>query len=396
MKNYILTFTIICVAVLVASCAGKAIPAVTSTPASPASTNWTQWQSRKLQSPATFGYSIIQTIGKNSYLIYSVSNGIIICSNHSWFSNPDPREFLGIAIVDVSDSDHPKETYYLKSNHDNKYNEETGIQLIGSTLYITTKNYLWIINVTDPYHPEEIGTMPLLGGYGLAISGHYAFMISGSDSKTIITLDISDAGHPVIIGKLNTQSTINKIMVSGDSLLALSNRELDIIDVSTPGQLKNTGILPNPFPPLTGDTAPEFIPPYFLDMTIDNSNIYIVSGINKLLAIDISNPSAPAIAANIGTQEQGTAIITSRKYAYLLSSNGAVSFSFRESDSLIQVDISDPTKPLESGSKQLPQSTDPYSQGYFKSISVINGYLYLTSGVTPTIELLKLKNNFTQ
>jgi hypothetical protein len=173
---------------------------------------------------------------------------------------------------------------------------------------------------------------------------------------------------------------------SGSLLFALANNGLYIYDTSVPAALKQMGFLLNPFPPLTGVIPPEFIPPDFFDMALAGNNLYIVSGIEKLLAVNISNPAAPKIITNFEMAEQGTNIIISGGKAYLLSCNGAITFSMGVENLLAIVDITNPSQLSEFNSILLSPT---YSDSYNIMIEASN-HLYFCDDRYPVIQIMDL------
>ena len=283
-------------------------------------TGLTEWKSKMLASNIVFGSSIAATIDGKNYLICSVNFG----------NNPDgsgTNADAGIIILDITNPDKPNEISYLKTGQDEQVRFEGDLKLDGSILYALTYDYLWIIDVSDPYHPQDKGKTLLAGAFIIEVSGKYAYVVSSgqtTSNETISTLDISNPIHPHSVGQITMQPYLAALKSSGSLLFALASNGLYIYDTLTPGSLKQIGFLSNPFPPLKGVIPPEFIPPDFFDMALAGNNLYIVSGIEKLLVVNISNPAAPKIITTFEMAEQGTNIIISGERAYLLSCNGAI------------------------------------------------------------------------
>jgi hypothetical protein len=76
-------------------------------------------------------------------------------------------------------------------------------------------------------------------------------------------------------------------------------------------------------------------------MAIAGNELYVVSGVDKLLAVNISNPAGPKIESDLKMREQSSEIVISGNDAYLLSSNDQI---FGRLDILETVDISNPDK----------------------------------------------------
>ncbi len=337
----------------------------------------TEWKSKVLASNMVFGPDVAATIGGKDYLVCSVNFG----------TNPEgsgTNADVGIIIIDISNPESPDEISYLKNGSDEPDQYIENLKLDNSILYAITRNYLWIIDVSDPYHPKDLGKTSFTGAVDIAISGKYAYLTSGNN--TISTFDISDLTHHYFAGEITLPSYAGVLKSSGSLLFALSGNGLHIFDISIPSSLKEIGFFPNPFPPLTGVIAPERIDPDFFDMALAGKYLYIVSGIDKLLVVDISNPASPHTITDFETRAQGTDIIISGKLAYMLSSDGSIQFSEHILSLLEIVDISNPGKLIELNSVQLPQ-TFPDS---YDSLIEANNHLYINHDRNPIIEIMDL------
>jgi hypothetical protein len=354
----------------------------------------TEWKSTMLASESniTFGSSVAATIGGKNYLICTVDFG----------NNPEgsgTNADAGIIILDVSNPDNPEEISYLKTEQGNRILFEGNPTLNGSILYVLTydqaltDSYLWIIDVSDPNNPKDVGKTALAGSFDtdIEVSGKYAYIISNNQtnsSQTINTLDISDPIHPRNVGKITTLAFLNTLKSSGSLLFALAENGLYIFNSSVPSDLKQIGFLSNPFPPLTGVIAPEHIPPDFFDIALAGNDLYIVSGIDRLLVVDISTPTTPKIISNFEMQEQGTNIIVSGNRAYLLSCNGPIAFSESVENLLAVVDISNPGNLKEFNSVLLSPT---YSESYGNMIETDN-HLYFCDDRYPSILIIDLQS----
>jgi hypothetical protein len=340
------------------------------------------------ESNIVFGSNVAATIGGKNYLICTVDFG----------NNPEgsgTNADAGIIILDISNPVNPEEISYLKTEQGDRIFFEGNPTLNGSILYVLTydqaltDSYLWIIDVSDPNNPKDVGKTALAGSFDtdIEVSGKYAYIISNNQtnsSQTINTLDISDPIHPRNVGAITTLAFINTLKSSGSLLFALAENGLYIFNSSVPSDLKQIGFLSNPFPPLTGVIVPEHIPPDFFDMALAGNDLYIVSGIDRLLVVDISTPAKPKILTNFEMQEQGTSIMILGDRAYLLSCNGPITFSEGVENLLAVVDISNPGNLNEFNSVLLSPT---FSESYGNMIEV-NNYLYFFDDRNPVIQIL--------
>ena len=97
-----------------------------------------------------FNQGIATTIDGKDYLICSVNIG----------TNPEgsgTNADAGIVILDIGNPDNPDEIAYLKAGQDEYVQFEGNLKLNGYILYALTYNYLWIIDVSDPYPSKRYG-----------------------------------------------------------------------------------------------------------------------------------------------------------------------------------------------------------------------------------------------
>jgi hypothetical protein len=119
-------------------------------------------------------------------------------------------------------------------------------------------------------------------------------------------------------------------------------------------------------------------------MALAGNDLYIVSGIDRLLVVDISTPAKPKILTNFEMQEQGTSIMILGDRAYLLSCNGPITFSEGVENLLAVVDISNPGNLNEFNSVLLSPT---FSESYGNMIEV-NNYFYFFDDRNPVIQIL--------
>ena len=345
---------------------------------------FTQWESKTLAPDALLGNAVAGIINGKSYLICSAYLG----------SSPN-QENVTIVILDITNPENPKEISSLQTEQDTRpfiYN----LKLNGSTLYVLTYDNLWIMDVSHPNQPKNVGQMPLIGANSIEVSGKYAYIISVSETNvtTISTVDISDPVHPVNVGQTTMSGSYAEFygMEPSSSLLfVLAENGLYVYDISTPASLKQIGFLANPFPPPT-TMATFFIPQYFFDMAPRGNFIYITAGIDQLLVVDISDPSAPKIVNDFTTTKQGTTIIISGETAYLLSHDGPVAFSTGSDSLLTAVDITDPGNPEELSTVPLPGPASAIMWESYGDMTEANNHLYFFDNRYPIIQVIDLGN----
>jgi len=136
-----------------------------------------------------------------------------------------------------------------------------------------------------------------------------------------------------------------------------------------------------------------FIPQYFFDMALRGNFLYITVGIDRLMVVDISDPSAPKIVNDFPTTKQGTIIIISGGTAYLLSYDGPMSFSQGTDGLLTAIDISNFSKPKELNILPLPLPTSSKWLESYGNMVEANNHLYFFDNSDPTIQIIDLSKS---
>ena len=363
---------------------------ITNTAATTSSTTtsaklFTQWQSKTLASDAILGNAVAAIINGKNYLICGAYLGSSVNQDN-----------VTIVILDISSPAKPVEISSLQTGQDARpfiYS----IKLNASTLYVLTYDNLWIIDVSHPNQPKNLGQMPLTGGNCIEVSGKYACIITlnAANVTAITTVDISDPVHPVSVGQTAISGSYAEfygIQPSGSVLFVLAENGLYVYDISIPASVKQIGFLSNPFPPPT-TMATYFIPQYFFDMALRGNFLYITVGIDRLMVVDISDPSAPKIVNDFPTTKQGTIIIISGGTAYLLSYDGPMSFSQGTDGLLTAIDISNFSKPKELNILPLPLPTSSKWLESYGNMVEANNHLYFFDNSDPTIQIIDLSKS---
>jgi hypothetical protein len=372
------------------ACNSTMITTSTETPSSIISSTttslalFTRWESKILAPEMFFQNSIAGTINGKNYLFCNAINGP---------SAKQGSHNLTLVVLDITSPDNPNEISSLQTGLE-AHPLALNLKLYGTTLYVVTDNNLWIIDVSDPNQPKEVGQIPLVSGYiQISVKNAYVLSYNQTNGLVIDTFDISDPVHPVIIGQITLPDTsIVAMGISGSLLLTLADNGLYIYDISIPSSLKQIGFMANPFPPVTA-AAPEFIPTDFFNMAIEGNQVYITTGINHLLAIDISNPVTPKIICDLKTAEQGMQILVSGKMAYMLSCNGAVAFSEGIRNFLAVVDISIPNNLKELNSISLPTANIANGFESYANMIELGNHLYFSDNLSPVFQIIELSKS---
>ena len=301
----------------------------------------------------------------------------------------------GILVLDIQNPAKPAKVSYLQSPENTKY---LGTMVLsGKTLCVSAEGSLWIIDVTVPGDPKELGRFSEVHPGFTAVSGNYLYV--SEISQKISTIDLSNPSHPRVIGSMEmpSRSSIRLDIVDG-YLLAWASETLHTIDVSSPESLKIVNSYAFSLPTDAADPSLRISPAYIISKAIVGSYTYIAlggDGADGMCVLDISDPANPVEIAYLGliNRQMAGDLFTFENRAFL-STRGANDFLRTR---LEFIDISNPAHPVESGFGRLPdywtffeKASGGSSSG---SYSLIENYLYWFIGTEsnqPVIEIFDL------
>ena len=232
-----------------------------------------------------------------------------------------------------------------------------------------TGNSLTILDIhTNPAQPKIVGTRQdpnrLFGGYGIAVSGHYAFFAgqgllggqptsprtsTGSFSVLDFGSTTNPSASPPIVAHIDNGSLpapwtgtnaldhADSVSLSGNYAYVTSSysNRLTVLDVSNP-------LAPKIVASLQGSTTLNFP----VDVATQGHYAYVADQIGpngRLTTVDISNPLAPKVVGSLAA--------ATLNGAYRLRVRGNFAFvSGSSSDAISAVDISNPVSPRLAGS----------------------------------------------
>lgn len=310
------------------------------------------WQSGEIISSAIAG-----EIDGKSYLFLATAP-----------NSPMPHE-LWLRVVDIQSPESPREVGSLKAPVDVMW-PGFGISLSDDVIYLPlggSDDGLWVVDVSDPTSPQEItlfSTGDDVYSVDLAVSGNYACLATFSP-RNILLIDISDPAHPEQVGSLHLdipfEASSSKRLEFVDSLLLVVYRSgLNIVDVSSPAQPQEVGFFANPdWIDEPTDHPFELLAPQdsFIDVAVSGDFAYIAASNLGLIVLDISNPASPSKVAQLDTPDRAVRVAISNNLVYLLEINlSSGSFSYV----LEIVDVSEPDNPRTVDSTELTTMLPTY------------------------------------
>jgi len=98
----------------------------------------------------------------------------------------------GVGIIDVSNPFDPQELGWYGADY---YND---IAIRGSHAYVTRWKYgLEVLDLSDPLNPSKVGRLPLVDASQVLMSDRYAYV---GAANGVHVIDVSDAAQPVRVG----------------------------------------------------------------------------------------------------------------------------------------------------------------------------------------------------
>jgi hypothetical protein len=274
----------------------------------------------------------------------------------------------GLMIYNLADPIHPA----LLSTY-GAYVRCYDIKVNGNYAYLASYYLLWIIDVSNPLAPQEVGMVGHIGNVGrMYIEGTHLY--AAGEGLTI--LDITDPPTPVWISHYYVGYGAREIAVHGSYAYAVNyyQKGLDVLDVSDPTDPQWLSFCPSPEAPrnvaldwpyayladmdgglrIINVSNPQepfeaafFDPgPYILavsDVALDSTLAYLAGGSAGLAVVDVSNPLRPRRVGGVyGVQPYLIKVIGS--YAYTAEASAS------PFDGMRIFSLADPLHPVQIGS----------------------------------------------
>jgi hypothetical protein len=304
-----------------------------------------------------------------SYLILeSVINQIYVADNYLFATDEDHI----LWIIDVTDKYHPMVMYSYDLGHHAFYNP---IYVVSNYLYMgyeQPNGYFRIMDISDPSSLFEVSISDHIefGVYDIIVKNGYAF-VTNNYGKVYI-FDVGNPSNPVQVSIYNTNTYNNRNIFLVDSLLYLgcndANDFLLVLNITDPSNPTEVGI----YYPDSGD--------YISGLCVVGDYSYLTFGSGKVSILDVSDPSNPT---EVGIYELG---ITLNIYNNLTTVIDNHMYIPDELSMLHIIDVSDPENPI---------GAESYKTGAkFADIFVLGDYAYLTFSYDNQSAIVDIKDSF--
>lgn len=181
-------------------------------------------------------------------------------------------ETAGLRVVDVSDPAHPREvgTYDTPGLAHSVH--------VAEDRAFVGDGQLQVLDVSDPARPDSLavyeGPQPIRE-FAFADASIYL------PGQALRILDVSDPSHPVEAGTYSTPGWAGVVAIEGENAYLVSDGDLHIVDISSPGD-----------PIQVGKLTLDDLPQWGVQMAVARDQVY-VSGESQLRVIDVSDRAAP-------------------------------------------------------------------------------------------------------
>jgi hypothetical protein len=187
----------------------------------------------------------------------------------------DTSQYL--RLVDITNRSNPAEIGRFHLNH-----QIYDLQIDGDMAYIITSQGFYVIDISDPLQPIQVGLYDNLAGWALSIDSGYAFVLDGAG---IHVINISDPTNPTMQGHCYFPSRGYRddiFLDQGYAYIAASESGLYIVSISNPVD-----------PTLVGHIV---LPGYACGITKTGNYAFIANETDGINVIDVSDPANPQIA----------------------------------------------------------------------------------------------------
>ena len=253
----------------------------------------------------------------------------------------------GLVVIDVSDPEHPVEVGSLGA----PIGEPRGIAVSGDNVYVAgyfreLGGGIRVIDVGDPAHPAAMGFYRMDNTiFSIAAMSDFVYVTGwGMDFRV---LNFNDPERPVEVGSADASGTTSGVVLVDDyAYVASQNGGLYLFDLRDPAQPVEISRTP-------GDAGPVAVAGEYVYMALQGNGVRIVD------VSDRANPFEVLIYHTPGTAH---AVAAEGSYLYVADWDAG----------LRMVDVRDPSHPREIGFVDTP--------GYAGGVAIAGDYAYVADG----------------
>lgn len=214
------------------------------------------------------------------------------------------EDVCGIRIFDISNPSQPTQVASYTIN--TFPSVDTGdVAVNGNYAYVVGESYfsggyLRVLDVSDPLHPSQVGSLSNCSCKSITIVGNYAYIVGGG--MTIVS--IADPTNPTIVGTFNLGlygPSVGIGISEPYAYVTQANTGLHVIDISNPAQPTQVGFY-------------QEYTSYSNSLAIAGSYAYVANGEYGFSVLDVSDPLHPSLVATYAIPSQPILVAAATPY----------------------------------------------------------------------------------
>ena len=237
--------------------------------------------------------------------------------------------------------------HLIKLGVSNKPQGPTDLAVHDKIAYILDSEGLWIIDVSDPTDPIEVGFIPMEETRQVIVEGGYAF---GIDAKGLWALELSNSTAPDLIGYKDIPNVPMELSITEGFAYVRDNYGiLHIYDLANPTAMVEIGVYDPPGKILPWEIYGNVIQTV---RELANANqlpsfsfageyIYVADLDGGLRVIEISDPTSPREIGSNSLQVSDVEVVGD--HAYIFEVDDLLSISLWVLDISTPIALDDPT-----------------------------------------------------
>ena len=200
------------------------------------------------------GLPVNEMVFDDGYIYTAGSSGHFTAINVDDPTNPFITDYYGVSRyrtlgIDIQDSlimliSDDSLVTYDKSNLDSihvisrqilrEYYRLRDILIVGDYAYITFSGHEWmsVVSIEDPEHPEEVYFTDELGSYGYKLDYHDGFLLISEMYSGMEVYSLEDPERPQLAGRFNTPDRANHAIFKDEMILVADRCNFGIYDAS--------------------------------------------------------------------------------------------------------------------------------------------------------------------